>query len=94
MTMGLLLTFSPQIINASTAPSSLVNSKTMDAERARTIILRLNAIKAMDKSKMNASEKNSLRSEVRSMQYEYRHHYGYYSLAVVVLVVLLVVIVI
>jgi hypothetical protein len=38
-----------------------------DAERVKALELRLNEIKAMDKSKMKASEKKKLRKEVKSI---------------------------
>lgn len=95
MTVGLLLTFQTQITKAAdvSASSSVVLTKTEETVRTKeALLLRLHEIKAMDKSKMNSSEKLALRTEVRSIQYYYHHHYGYYSLTFLVLVVLLVVI--
>ena len=93
MTVGLLLTFSPQIINASTLSSTLVFTKSVESDRVMTLELRLNEIKAMDKSNMTSAEKKSLRAEVlsiRGQEYGYYHRNGaYVSVGALILIVLL-----
>jgi hypothetical protein len=89
--VGLLLTISPRISRASTTTSSIVVNNSVESDRAKTLLLRLNVIKAMDKSKMTSSEKRELRVEVRSMQREYRHYGGVYvSVGTVLIIVLLI----
>jgi len=92
MTMGMLITFTPQLINATPVTSALVVPSSEESARAKTLVLRLNEIKAMDKSKMTSSEKKMLRVEVRSIQREYRHYGGVYiSVGTVLLIVLIVI---
>jgi len=90
--LGMLITVTPQITSAATVSSSMTAPSSTNTERAKTLLLRLNEIKAMDKSNMTSSEKKMLKVEVRSIQREYRHYGGVYvSLGAVLLVVLIVV---
>ena len=63
-------------------------------EQVKTILLRLDEIKAMDKSTLNASEKRALRQEVRSSSRELKRvERGgiYLSAGAVIIIVLLLV---
>jgi hypothetical protein len=99
MAAFLSLTFLPVQAFAGTAdkPSSLVTTKPSEAEEsaeAKTLVLRLNEIKAMDMSKMNPSEKKEMRKEVRSIKRELREVSGgvYLSVGVIILIVILLVV--
>jgi hypothetical protein len=76
------------------APSSLVVPKTAEATEAKTLLLRLDEIKAMNKSNLNSSEKKNLRKEVRSIKNHLRSISGgvYISVGALILIVLLLVI--
>jgi hypothetical protein len=92
----MLLTFQPlqTIAATTTAPTSLVVSTTTDAAKAKTMILRLEEIKAMDKSNLSSSEKKSLRKEVRTIRTELRTMGGgvYLSVGAVIIILLLLII--
>ncbi len=92
----LSLTFYLLQSNAATVaePSSLLASKPAGSAEANALLLRLNEIKAMDKSNLNSSEKKELRLEVRSIRQQLREDGGgaYLSVGVIILVVVLIVI--
>ena len=70
------------------------NPTAEQTEQAKTILLRLDEIKAMDKSTLNASEKRALRQEVRSSSRELKRvERGgiYLSAGAVIIIVLLLV---
>jgi methionine-rich copper-binding protein CopC len=68
LTACLSLTVLPsQAIAAPVITKTFTPANSSDAERVKTLELRLNEIKAMDKSKMKASEKKKLRKEVKSI---------------------------
>jgi len=92
MTVGLLLTIHPQITSATNTTSSIVLANSVETDRSKVLLLRLNEIKAMDKSNMTSSEKRVLRVEVRSIQREYRHYGGVYiSVGTVLIIILLII---
>lgn len=66
----------------------------VQAERTKVITARLYEIKAMDKSNMSASEKKSLRKEVKAMKQEMREGGGgiYLSIGAVIIIILLLII--
>jgi hypothetical protein len=72
MVVCTLLAFYPIQSSAVTkdAPSTLVADKPAEAARAKVLLLRLDEIKAMDKSNLKSSEKSVLRKEVRSIKKE------------------------
>jgi hypothetical protein len=78
-------------INAS---SSLVDTKPAESAEAKALLLRLDEINAMEKSKMKASEKKNLRMEVRSTKNKLREIGGgiYLSAGAVVLILILLII--
>jgi hypothetical protein len=95
----LSLTFLPLQSYAGTKeePSSLVATKpaaTEESAEARTLLLRLNEINAMDMSKLKAPEKKELRKEVRSIKRELREVTGgvYLSVGVIILIVVLLIV--
>ena len=95
MAMFLSLTFLPLQASASnTVPSnSLATTKTESAE-ANALILRVNEIKAMDKTKLNASEKKNLRKELKATKNRLKEISGgvYISVGAVILIVILLII--
>ena len=64
---------------------------TADAKQAQTILLRLNEIKAMDKSNLSTSEKKDLRKEVRTMRTQLKMNNGgiYLSVGAIIIIILL-----
>jgi hypothetical protein len=64
------------------------------AERTKVITARLYEIKQMDKSSMSASEKKTLRKEVKEMKKEMREGNGgiYLSVGAVIIIILLLII--
>ncbi len=96
MTTCLSLTFLPLQSNAATtaAPSSLVDSKSAESAEAKTLVLRLNEINAMDKSKLKSADKKSLRKEVKSINHKLREITGgvYLSVGAILLIALLLII--
>ena len=93
---GILLAFNPYQSKASTtAPSStLVVPKTAESAETKVLLLRLNEINAMDKSKLKSSEKKPLRNEVRSIKHQLKESgdYVYLSAGAIIIIVLLLII--
>jgi hypothetical protein len=96
MATCLSLTFLPLQSNAATtaAPSSLVNSKPAESAEAKTLLLRLNEINTMDKSKLKSADKKNLRKEVKSINHKLREISGgvYLSVGAILLIALLLII--
>lgn len=101
MATGLLLTSFPYQLKAETeeATTSSAAAKTEGSAATKeakeaALTLRLNEIKAMDKSELTSSEKAALRKEVRTIKQEYRRSHGglYISVGTALLIVLLLVI--
>jgi hypothetical protein len=99
MTAFLLLTFVP--IQANTIKkdhlSPVVLTATIEANeaKAKTLVLRLDEINAMDKSKLKSSDKKDLRKEVRSIksQLNYLENGGVYlSVGALILILILLVV--
>ena len=92
----MLLTFQPFQSKAATttAPSSLIVSKTSEAIEAKTLLLRLNEINTMDKSNLTSTDKKSLRKEVREIRRHLRASSGgiYLSVGAIVIIILLLII--
>lgn len=92
--MALLsLTFIPAQLKAGaeTNPISMAAPKPVDSPEARALLARLDEIKAMDKSKLNSSEKKQLRKEVRSIKKNLNENHGgvYLSVGAIIIIVLL-----
>ncbi|MDP4208202.1 MAG: hypothetical protein Q8928_05245 [Bacteroidota bacterium] len=94
----LLLTFNPYLSNAAPNPAPTTLAGTLPTEKAdakaKTLLLRLNEIKAMDKSTLTSYDKKNLRKEVRTIKRELRDISGgvYLSVGAIVLIILLLVI--
>jgi hypothetical protein len=95
--MGFLsLAFLPLQSKAATTeePTSIPAPKPAESAEANTLLLRLNEIKATDKSKLNSEEKKDLRKEVKSIKRNLRDlGTGVYlsGAAIILIVVLLIV---
>lgn len=96
MVTCLSLTFLPLQSSAATVtdPSSLVTPKPAESKEAKTLLLRLDEIKASDMSKMKSSEKKNLRKEVRSINHKLKTISGgvYISAGAAILIILLLII--
>jgi hypothetical protein len=96
MVTFLSLTFIPLQSSAATIadPSSIVEPKPADAAEAKTLLLRLDEIKATDMSKLKSSEKKNLRKEVRSINHKLKTISGgvYISAGAAILIILLLII--
>jgi hypothetical protein len=78
-------------------PSSPVATKppeTKESAEAKTLILRLDEIKAMDMSKLKSADKKDLRKEVRSIKRELKTISGGVYVSVGVLIVVLIILVV
>jgi hypothetical protein len=91
MAIFLSLTFIPLQAKDTVKPDKSVTApKPMDANEAKALEVRLNEIKSMDKTKLNASEKKSLRKELKTTKQ--RLHDGgylYVSAGTLILVIIL-----
>lgn len=96
MTTCMALAFNPLHSKAENAvvSSSLVISKAAESAEAKTLIIRLNEINIMDKSKLNSSEKKNLRKEVRAINTKLAPLGGgvYLSVGALVLILILLII--
>jgi len=96
MVTCLSLTFFPLQSSAATTaePSSLVDPKPAEAVEAKTLLLRLDEINAMDMSKLKSSEKKKLQKEVRSINHKLKAISGgvYISAGAAILIILLLII--
>ena len=96
MATCLSLTFLPLQSNSATAaePTSMVAAKPVESAEAKSLVLRLDEINAMDKSKMKSAEKRNLRKEVKSINHSLREIGGgvYLSAGAVILIVILLIV--
>jgi hypothetical protein len=95
MAMFLSLTILPlQAATSNKVPSNSSTVPKTESAEANRLLLRLNEIKAMDKSKLNASEKKNLRKELRSTKERLKTISGgvYISVGAIILIVILLVI--
>ena len=99
MAVILTLTILPVRSFASTKenPSALVATKpnettaeSAEAAEAKALLIRLDDIKAMDKTKLNASDKKNLRKEVRSIKRELKNISGGVYISAGALIVILI----
>ncbi|MDO9262221.1 MAG: hypothetical protein Q7U08_09790 [Flavobacteriaceae bacterium] len=93
--MFLSLAFVPTQMNATTPtnPVTTISTETTVATEPNALVIRLDEIKAMDKSTLNSAEKKELRKEVRAIKAELRETSGgiYLSVVAVLIIVLLIV---
>ncbi len=95
----LSMTLIPLQLNATTTvedPITTPATKPAESEisaEAKTLILRLDEIKAMDKSELDASEKKDLRKEVKSIKHEIQSPGGglYISGGAIILILILII---
>ncbi len=101
MSAALLLAVQPLNTNAATFkdPIEITDPKTkpVESEKANTLLLRLNEINEMDKSKLKSSEKKELRKEVRAIKTELKANEArgggvYLSVGAIIIIVLLLII--
>jgi uncharacterized protein involved in copper resistance len=92
MMVFLSLTFLPLQLNAAvTEPTSIAGNKANEIAEMKTLELRLNELKEMDKSKMKSAEKKSMRKEVRSINHRMHDISGglYISGGAIIIILLL-----
>lgn len=93
MTALMMLTLVSTPLQATTAgnPTPTTATTTVEATEANALLLRLQEIKATDKSNMTSAEKRELRKETRSIKSQLKAISGgvYVSAGVLVLVALL-----
>jgi len=94
MTAFLSLTFIPLSHATEAVATSPAITKPVEPVAAKILTTRLYEIKAIDKSKLNSSEKKQLRKEVRSIKKELKELNGgvYLSVGAVIIIVLLLII--
>ena len=96
LVLCLAVSFIPARSLASVAVTTTTTGITNDAAKTKAdaMILRLKAIKEMDKTNLSSSEKKVLRKEVRAIKQELAHNNGgiYLSLGAVVIIILLLII--
>lgn len=95
MTAFLLLTFNPiQSLAATEATPTSVPVTNADAAKVKLMEIRLNEIDAMDKSNLSASEKKSLRKEVRGIKRDIKESGGgvYVSVGALLLIIILLIV--
>ncbi|MCM2301449.1 MAG: hypothetical protein NDI80_02380 [Flavobacteriaceae bacterium] len=94
MAVFLSLTFVPTPMFASnTNPITTVSAEATVATEPNALVVRLDEIKALDKSTLTKAEKKELRKEVRAIKAELRETSGgiYLSVVAVLIIVLLIV---
>ena len=97
MTVLMVLAFAPSHLQAATVTgeSSVTVSGTVESADANVLIARLELIKAMDLSNLNAIEKRALRKEVRSIKATLNQMEGGYiyisAVGLILIVVLLII---
>ena len=79
---------------ATNLEDSTVAIENATTSRSTVLINRINEIKAMDKSLLNASEKKELRMELRSVKREMKHEKNgvYLSVGAIIIIILLLII--
>jgi hypothetical protein len=96
MALFLSLTFYPLQSNAASkaTTSTLVVPAPSESTEAKALLVRLNEIKAMDKTNLNVSEKKNLRKEVRTIKHQLKEIGGgvYLSVGAVILIVILLIV--
>ena len=96
VTLCLLLTAQPyqSLASINTAPTSVICPNPSETEQTDVLLKRLNQINEMDKSNLNASQKRSLRIEVRSIKNKTKAGGGgiYISAGAVILIIILLII--
>ena len=95
MTALILLTINPiqSVAATEVTPTSVPATKEAVTAKVRLMETRLNEIDAMDKSNLSASEKKSLRKEVRGIKREIQRDSGVYvSVGALLLIIILLIV--
>lgn len=91
MAVLLSLTFMP-IQASATSPKPATALTAEKTAEIKAMELRISEIKAMDKTKMNATEKKSLKKEAKEMKEKVKRDYGYtYGGALLLLLLILII---
>lgn len=93
ITAFLLLTLIPTQLKAGTKTStlSMATTKSFESAKANALLVRLDKINAMDKSKLSSPERKQLRKEVRSIKSQLSDLGGgvYLSVGAILIIILL-----
>lgn len=96
MAIFLSLTFVPFQSRATDIknPTAQESNRAPESEQAKVLLLRLDEIKAMDKSELKASERQDLRKEVKSIKKQLSELDGgmYISVGAIIIILLLLII--
>ena len=94
MVACLSLTFQPLQSSAATTSETTPISKPMTETEAKTLELRLNEIKELDKSSLTHTQKKALRGEVKTIEKQLRSGGGgvYISVGAIIIILLLLII--
>jgi hypothetical protein len=89
------LTFTPQQLIAATPTETTVAVTPAEKAKADAMLLRVQEIKNMDKSTLTASEKKSLRKELRSLKHEMKSSSQgvYLSVGAIIIIILLLILI-
>jgi hypothetical protein len=91
----LSLTLIPVQLNAKTSEPTTTPAPTpAETKEANALLLRLNEIKGMEKSKLDAAEKKTLRKEVKSIKHRLREVGGGVYLSVTALILILILVIV
>jgi hypothetical protein len=100
MALYLSFTFIPIGLNAASHAESLLpvaprRSQPLDTKEVNAKVLRLDEIKAIDKSDLKSSERKELRSEAKSLKSELRSSHGgfYISGGALILIIILIILI-
>ncbi len=93
----LLFQFSPVQLNAATTANLIPVTEvpSLESPKSSALLLRLNELKAMDRSEMSFSEKRQVRREARSIKKELKQLNGgvYLSAGAIIIIVLLLILI-
>ncbi len=96
MTMFMLLSLTPSSLKAepSNPVTTVANPKPSESAEAKALLLRLDEIKAMDKSSLKPSERKKLRKETRSIKSQLREIKGgvYISAGTLIIIAILLIV--
>jgi hypothetical protein len=95
MAIFLSLTFIPSDLKAKESTESSILSESENEAKAKALLSRLFQIKEMDFSKLDVSEKKSLRMEVRSIRDELKTTSGgiYLSVGAIIIILLILILI-
>jgi hypothetical protein len=87
----LALSITPAPLQARSNPNSIPSTTPVENPQAKALLLRLDEIKAMDKTQLTATEKKDLRKEVKAIKKDLKtmNQGVYLSVGAIVIIVLL-----